>query len=475
MYDDFKFLNYWRTRRKLKKIREMISRLSADIKFKRIRIDSLNFTFDILEKRLNNLILNLPDLTILSITYNTFTNHIIFYVTVKNIGKETSIECNLRNTIDTFIEDITVPELEPEASIVLDFSFVFNPASGNQSYNMISEVDSQHIMDELNEDNNILHTSFIGKEQYVGTFIVVHCHNQEGKEINSITDMSSANMAKIYVDDVFVAYGARNSFEHFAPISVTAGFRTVRVDFNGYSSSQYIEIIDGHTYNLMFEFTRREWNFLSFLNSIGTINGSKSFSYTRPPTSSALVNITEIPLPETYLWDWINIYLTSIGMSISGTLNSSLSINSTNITTRTRLAGMVSDGDFYGVSKALLTPTPIHWDGQHSFYHTVVSEFIENPPNFTNWFYQRDASSNIGGKCKLEFGAGNFIENKSTYDLDILNSGIVDVNIYLDDEQYYVMLKAPGITEIMKDGNGIFTIDNAYITSVPYDLDGNAV
>jgi len=65
-----------------------------------------------------------------------------------------------------------------------------------------------------------------------GTYIIVHCHNPEGKEIASIQGMSQ-NSVEIYDGDTLIGYGAHNAETHNKPIEISPGTHTIKAKFNG--------------------------------------------------------------------------------------------------------------------------------------------------------------------------------------------------------------------------------------------------
>jgi len=85
--------------------------------------------------------------------------------------------------------------------------------------------------------------------------LIVHCHNPEGKEINSIVH---DYWCDIYDGETFFAHGAKNAAEHNYPRPISAGAHNINVRFNGMTLEQNITLTPGETRILTFTFTRTE-------------------------------------------------------------------------------------------------------------------------------------------------------------------------------------------------------------------------
>ena len=107
--------------------------------------------------------------------------------------------------------------------------------------------------------------------------IIVHCHNPEGKEINSIQGMAGTEV-EIYYGDTLVGYGVKNAQEHNQPVSLPPGNHTFKAKFNGIELSQSIHLDEGETKTLTFTFPRTEFNHKGFLNSIGPVSASRTYT-----------------------------------------------------------------------------------------------------------------------------------------------------------------------------------------------------
>lgn len=91
--------------------------------------------------------------------------------------------------------------------------------------------------------------------------LIIHCHNPEGKELNSIFGLVDfAYSAKIYFDGNFIAVGATDVSNHGIPISVNVNnnneSHSISVIYNGMTITQNIVINSGDTIILTFTFDR---------------------------------------------------------------------------------------------------------------------------------------------------------------------------------------------------------------------------
>lgn len=279
MFNDFNFLNYWKTNHKIKKTRELINRIYGHYLFKLDKVNTIENSLN----RLGNLINRLeevitellPDLTIISIIPTEYFNYIDFKITVKNIGTAdvaTSVTNILMNSIGT---NINIPALIIDETFEFNIQFIFDPLGEDKDYTIIAIADSDNSIEELNETNNDKSLAFAAKDVYVGTNIIVHCHNPEGKEINSITGVD--NQVEIFVDSISKGYGTYNEESHGIPIEINPGNRLIEVKFNGITESQNINILEGNTQQLFFRFNRTEYPAESEMRAYAPNPGDTSY------------------------------------------------------------------------------------------------------------------------------------------------------------------------------------------------------
>lgn len=108
---------------------------------------------------------------------------------------------------------------------------------------------------------------------YEGTNIIVHCHNPEGKEINSISTAIVDPIwwwqvdAEIYDGDIHIGGGAYRIEDHNRPIPIDPGSHTIKAVFNGMTLQQDIDISEGETKILTFTFERTEFDIAAWLDT----------------------------------------------------------------------------------------------------------------------------------------------------------------------------------------------------------------
>jgi hypothetical protein len=148
-----------------------------------------------------------------------------------------------------------IPPIEPGEERVIHTTWYYDPNKDPVVFNLEAIADYYSGIEELREDNNNLIKEFTMKEPQLLAYIIVHCHNPEDKEINSIDNVGWYN-ATIYNDDVVIGYGTHNAETHNVPISILSGHHTIKVVFNGITLTQIIDIDSGSTQILTFTFTR---------------------------------------------------------------------------------------------------------------------------------------------------------------------------------------------------------------------------
>jgi len=109
--------------------------------------------------------------------------------------------------------------------------------------------------------------------------IIVHCHNPEGKEVNSITGIKyfpGARYCYLYEDDIWwLGYSPWDSETHNKPIELTRpkdddfyGPHTITAVFNGIVLTQDIIVTPFETPVVTFTFPRTNFDYTSFLENI---------------------------------------------------------------------------------------------------------------------------------------------------------------------------------------------------------------
>ncbi|MDD5595088.1 MAG: hypothetical protein PHY94_02465 [Candidatus Omnitrophica bacterium] len=102
-------------------------------------------------------------------------------------------------------------------------------------------------------------------------YIIVHCHNPEGYEINSIQGvMSSTCRSVIYDGNISLGLGAYNNQTHNQPILVSKGSHLIKAVFNGITKEETIDLKPNETKTIVFTFERTDFD----ISSLFSINKS---------------------------------------------------------------------------------------------------------------------------------------------------------------------------------------------------------
>lgn len=261
MYEDFKFLNFDRSTHKIRKIRELLNRLSADYERKKLRIDNLNLKIKAITKKIEQSaqegpITDLPDLKIISLVVTIYNQYADFEITIENIGAASSLECILEVSVEGVILDFTIPALAVAETVVLYSAYPYNPSGAEYSYTLTATADATNINQELDKSNNTLSENFIGKIPYTGVSqIIVNILNDEGKEIWAA--MGASGYISVFIDDVLTPITlATNITTKDIPYSVPAGLHYIRVECNGFAQTKPVNVLSGSTSIVTFIFKR---------------------------------------------------------------------------------------------------------------------------------------------------------------------------------------------------------------------------
>lgn len=287
-FEDFLQLNYNTTKHKIRKIREVLNRM--DISFQQkpfsiyqelnkliTKINNLEDTIVYLPKSIgvgsgedeeptpppSN---PLPDLIIESITDELFSNYIQFLIKVKNIGTASSGNCNLSILLDDNITNLSIPPLEINESVTLNHQYSFNPSGSPISKSLVATADSTNVITELNENNNSKSITFDTKTPPVG--VIIHCHNPEGKEIGTITDISAP-----ILNHGLLAPTLTNGLHGVAQF-LSPGIYTITTTFNGISVNKNLTVEAGNNYELTYVFDRTSMNLSFSFGDTRTISGT---------------------------------------------------------------------------------------------------------------------------------------------------------------------------------------------------------
>jgi len=320
MFNDFLNLNYWKTKNKLRTLREVVNRISMpqlDDKLNNlvVSINSINALIDKINDNKDEddttrhqppdinvppgdwtTCPPLPDLIVKSISSSTHDKYIDFAITVENhdwgrIEQTASIKpCKLRvRTTTDYSVLLDVPPLALGETVTLHQQYSFDPDATEEIEKTIyASVDINLEVDEVFNNNNNLSKSFTVKEPYIAppgkAYLIFHMHNPEGKEIGSILQKSkSAWWRAINNSGMHLIEPTQGmDFDYFIPTSeathaipievvVEPGGETwtFEAKFNGMTLYQTVDIVAGDVKEIFFVFPRIEPGFL-FTVSGGT-------------------------------------------------------------------------------------------------------------------------------------------------------------------------------------------------------------
>ena len=303
MYNDFLFLNYWKSHYKIKKIREMLNRLLGGALYGGSgyadllnRLNNLEIAFPLFMQRMkdyqrkgwyNNFkkkrppteeVEVLPDLVVSNIAIETRDHYALISVTVKNVGEAIAGGSTLKIAIDgasEFDELRGIPALDTNEEATVTISYPYDSETGNpKTYSVTCTVDVNNVVEEENEGNNILTGTFSAYERYEENnppasgegYVYLHMHNPEGVEINSLTGVDNTS-ASLDVHGLTpntpsgypYAYGAHNEATHLSKgdiLQLPVGNYIFTGKFNGMEISRQVTIADGQVQVQIFNFSR---------------------------------------------------------------------------------------------------------------------------------------------------------------------------------------------------------------------------
>lgn len=132
MYDKFKQENYFKTKGKLRKIRNILNSLSGDMDLFSDRINKINQTIDTIWNGIGErTILNKDeteyvDLKLVSSRYEYSYGYIEFTIIIQNIGNTNSKACKLKTTFDNTSIENNIPILASEESCIINVGFYYD-------------------------------------------------------------------------------------------------------------------------------------------------------------------------------------------------------------------------------------------------------------------------------------------------------------------------------------------------------------
>jgi hypothetical protein len=222
MFNDFKNLTYKTTKQKISKLKDIFDRLNLSSLEERLNtLSNLQESLEI--KRASKAIItsinpgipenpsDLADLIILSINTSLQPNYINFEITIKNIGTIASSTTLLNEIIPDLLNNtVSVPILESEETFTTNIQFSFDPTGTPVTKTFLTEVNPLRSLLENSYSNNSMSSIVEVKSEYVpdiNTYVILHAHNPEGKEIVPLSPISESLKFKFYGgDDCFLKY-----------------------------------------------------------------------------------------------------------------------------------------------------------------------------------------------------------------------------------------------------------------------------
>jgi PKD repeat protein len=310
------------------------------------------------------------------------------------------------------------------------------------------------------------------------SYIIVHCHNPEGKEINSITWIGNTGiLAEIFDGDVSIGYGAQDVASHNQPIQISSGSHTIKVKFNGITMEQSINLSEGETQVLTFTFTR-----VDMTEELFTETYSNAKSILTPPSPYYLWgdenkfrgSVVSAPMVQTSSIGIIN-YLLTCNLTPTG-IDINLSGNAS-------ITPFNSNNYIYEFFMDLMNYAG-WWEyymGNYfgSWHHCTMyfSKNILSRTDFSNWFSQYNGENNGCYLYLLDdidnhpYALNNYVIPIST--IKNYNNLVIYLNAYeIPDRQIYEYPINVGYIEREVSLTQNFSHK---FSSVPYDLLGTGV
>lgn len=307
--------------------------------------------------------------------------------------------------------------------------------------------------------------------------VIIHCHNPEGKEINSITGVGNA--AEIFDGNTSIGYGARDSRTHNVPFQLKAGSHRIRARFNGMELFQNLTVVAGKVYTVTFEFNRTEFDFKTYLDNIGTVTRSAAGTLSYPPAPSDKWNIFVLDNGGKFPWIEQGIAMhiynrEAITLNTTGYLE--MIINRSGIHHRVWAKNSVTGGVEWSVGMGARFT---EWDGRSVPTYNDMPAILQTN-RFDNWIVQKRAVPGLvlpTYRCYFMLGSDSsrieLVDSKTYIFLLVgARTGQV-VSIKSHSPCFFSQFGASTIFQASVPSN--FYFSNVFCSSIPYDLDGRAI
>lgn len=308
--------------------------------------------------------------------------------------------------------------------------------------------------------------------------IIVHCHNPEGKEIASIQGVGQSSV-EIYDGNTLIGYGAYNSTTHNQPITISAGSHIIKVKFNGITMEQNINISEGETQVLTFTFERTEILASQLISGSAEGSGSK----VQICASNEFVDLLFGPIIETkgYWMGEARVHFLYGGVFVQVTLDVSGGLN-------------VLYPSFHAWVQAQVTPLELGhadvlewgWEwGEINYVQVNQGRILKSFPSrtdFNEWFIQDSPHADWVGASLMKVVGDSLVDTSPLlspsidYSISALSTQRDFNEVWVYFAAYKIEPNPPSRSAFEMKASESVTLPNTLkISSVPYDLDGQAV
>jgi len=303
----------------------------------------------------------------------------------------------------------------------------------------------------------------------VATGIIVHCHNPEGKEIDSIQGVVSGSVA--ILDGIRTIFSmAINAEIHGVPLKISPGIHTIKAVFNGMTLQQEISLQSGQTQMLTFTFPRVEKSNLELLTFTQSNSASKdvdvSGAHGRVFTCEDFSSQPDIR-NDTRVDAYFRV--ATLAMQVKGTVSVTPTLGTITGEATSYLRGdsycsimdvaLMVNPHFYKPINILPTNSFTNWYIQNkSIQESPVSVAIISEPTGL-WAYL--IRSEKGYYCTTR--PASLSHNKLIF---VIGNGSLEKKMYTD---------SPTTATVTAFRSELVNGENLKFSSVPYDLLGNAV
>ena len=200
------------------------------------------------------------------------------------------------------------------------------------------------------------------------SLVGIHCHNPEGKEINSIRGVSpqAVEIYEVKIEEgeeveYFIGYGAHDTETHNQPFYLPIGNHTIRAKFNGMTlEKNIISESEEESQTIILTFPRIEWNVTSWITSLNSVG-----SVLAKPHGGGETKILDLPAKDMVLYAFS-----------PGTMSGFAAV------TVFVFTGLEFEADLFASGRAV---AKIY----HEYLRNGISVSLPDKSPYTNWYCQR--------------------------------------------------------------------------------------